>query len=626
MWTLRTTAGRGRLVRIVQSAAPQSCVDGRRGGARGALASAIVTVLRELEFLRRLALAAGETPDATSLVRLVISETTGAMGVDVCSVYLLEAGARTLVLTATNGLSQTGVGRVRLRIGEGVTGTAAGERRPVVVADVRQEPRFRWLAGVDQARFVAMCSVPIISAERLVGVLNVQTDEPREFGEDEVRFLAAIAAQVAGALERAGLQERLERQVADLRRSEEIHRRFTELALNGGGLGAICDEIARQSGGPIALYDDEGERLAPEGLDTLPVRLPAPREGECEGAEVRAVRAGRDILGWLAVGPGEDVPADVRRRAHEHGLTVLALELSRERAAAEAERRLRGDLVEELLSTTMTEADAARLAARAARLGYRLRRDMWVLVVEPDEPSAARALAERTSATRLMRAVSAAAETRNPGSMVVERGGALVILVPEPAEPDDAERCALAVLAAAGQLTGGASFSCGVSRDRGGPVAFHALVEQARLAIRVGRRLQRVGEVHAYRRLGAERLLLAVSPAEDLHDFVEEWLGPLERQRAQGRAAAPLVETIEALAGAGWSPSGAARRLNVHVNTLLYRVQRAREVTGRDLDDPDVRLAMTLALRARTLIGTPEPVERRPARAGRAGALSGAGR
>ena len=81
--------------------------------------------LLELEFLQRLALAAAQTLDPPSLVRLVISETTEAMGVDVCSVYLAEPDGRTLVLSATNGLSQGGVGRVRLRVGEGITGHAA---------------------------------------------------------------------------------------------------------------------------------------------------------------------------------------------------------------------------------------------------------------------------------------------------------------------------------------------------------------------------------------------------------------------------------------------------------------------------------------------------------------------
>lgn len=567
---------------------------------------AVMDPIRELEFLQRLALQAAQTLDAPSLVRLVINETTEALGVDVCSVYLKEPAGEDLVLTATNGLSTTGVGRVRLRVGEGITGWAAHERRPITVADVRDEQRFRWLAGVDQARFVSMCSVPIISADRLVGVLNVQTDVHRDFAEDEVAFLGAIAAQVAGVLERSSLQARLESQVADLRRSEEIHRRFTELALAGRGIPAICTEIAHQAGAAVCLYDDEGERLAAAGEDgELPARLAAGpgTTPSLNGVRVEPVRAGAEVLAWLAVHEGPDTPDRVRRRAVEHGVTVLALELSRRRAAAEAERRLRGDLVEELLARSPSEADAARLTEQAARLGYRLRSRMWVLVVEPDDTAAAAALGTRSTASRVVRAIAAVGEQSHPGTLVVERAGTLVMLVPDPAPPEQIERLALAVLTTAGQLTAGSSFCCGVSGESGGPARLHDLSEQARLAVRVGRRLQRTGEVMSYRRLGAERLLMAAHSGDQLAEFVEEWLGPLQRQERRGRAAAPLVETIDALTRTSWSPRAAARALNVHVNTLLYRLQRARDLTQRDLDDPDVRLALALALRARTLLG-----------------------
>ena len=118
----------------------------------------------EIRFLQRLALTAASTASMGDLVRLVIAETTEAIGSDVCSVYLVDPADGRLVLTATNGLAQDGVGRVRLDVGEGVTGWAAAERRPVVVPDVREEPRFRWLEEVDQARFVSMCSVPILAA------------------------------------------------------------------------------------------------------------------------------------------------------------------------------------------------------------------------------------------------------------------------------------------------------------------------------------------------------------------------------------------------------------------------------------------------------------------------------
>ena len=157
----------------------------------------------EILFLQRLALTVASTATMNDLVRLVIAETTEALATDVCSVYLIDPDDGRLVLAATNGLLQEAVGRVRLALGEGVTGWAAEDRRPAVVADVRAEPRFRWLDDVDQTRFVSMCSVPIAAGDRLVGVLNVQTERRREFSGADVAFLSAIAAQVAGVLARA---------------------------------------------------------------------------------------------------------------------------------------------------------------------------------------------------------------------------------------------------------------------------------------------------------------------------------------------------------------------------------------------------------------------------------------
>src|SRR5205085_1255641 len=100
------------------------------------------------------------------------------------------------------------------------------------------------------------------------------------------------------------------------------------------------------------------------------------------------VRAGSEVLGVLAV----DVPEgafdeDGRRRALQHGSTVLALEMSKERASAEVERRLRGDLVEQLLAGGLEEDEAERLAHQAERLG-RLAQQATAVVLKPGTVSA----------------------------------------------------------------------------------------------------------------------------------------------------------------------------------------------------------------------------------------------
>jgi putative methionine-R-sulfoxide reductase with GAF domain len=320
--------------------------------------------LRELLFLQRLSKAAASTIEPDALLELIISETTGAMVVEVCSLFLYDPTGDDLVLTATNGLDAQNVGKARMNVGDGVTGWVALHRQPLVVPDVTQEPRFQWIRGVDQKRLTAMLSVPILAGSRMIGVVNVQSEERREFEPADIDFLTAIAGQVAGIIERSEMQRRLEAQLEEIRGSQAIHERFTALALAGAGTGAILEAIATLRGARVELFDPAGFRLeragqSPRGQGLgvsrleIPTSLTASSSGEpveiTAGKPPRtltltAIRAGDELLGVLAA-DAAPVEHPNRRRALEHGATVLALELAKERAAAEVERRLRGDLV-----------------------------------------------------------------------------------------------------------------------------------------------------------------------------------------------------------------------------------------------------------------------------------------
>jgi GAF domain-containing protein len=394
--------------------------------------------LRELEFLQRLSQSAASTRDSEELVELIIRETTSAVGTDVCSLYLLAARGPDLVLTATNGLNERMVGRVAMRVGEGVTGWVAETREPTTVLDVTREPHWKWVPGLDEERFTSMLSVPIESGPRLVGVINVQSVERREFTIDDVDFLRAIAGQVAGILERSELQRRLEAQLAEIRLSHDIHERFTRLSLEGAGISAILEAVGVLAGGRAALYSVEGFRVRGTGekSERLPSRIALPAIVLSSGIrEVRVaagrpsrpfdvvpVRAGADLLGVLAVAvPEEPVDDEGRRRALEHGSTVLALELSKERAAAEVERRLRGDLVEEVLAGGLDAEEAERLARQAERLGHRLPHRAWAIVLEPDDAESEAEMAGGARLDRLDRVLSDLVRRQLPGALTVVR-------------------------------------------------------------------------------------------------------------------------------------------------------------------------------------------------------------
>jgi len=573
---------------------------------------------RELGFLVRLAQAAASTQKPDELLALIIRETTTAMGTDVCSLYLLMPSGRELLLTATNGLNENMVGKVKMKVGEGITGFVAETRSPAVVADVSRDPHWKWVPGLDEDRFHSMLSVPIESGPRLVGVLNAQAAELREFNAGDIDFLRAIAGQVAGILERSELQRRLEAQLSEIQMSHDIHERFTKLSLEGAGIRSILEAVGALAGGPAALYSPDGYRVrgVGEASDGMPPRLHVPSAVSQAGArEVRInagrparamdlvpVRAGPDVLGLLAVGIADQAAdSEGRVRALEHGSTVLALELSKERAAAEVERRLRGDLVEEMLAGGLEGDEAERIARQAERLGHRLPHRAWVVVLEPDDDETEAAVSTRGD--RLDAALSGLIRSRMPDALALVRTASAVFLVPDEVAPDLAacEKLAGQILAAATPVMKPGTASVGIGNLANSVAELARSHVEARQALRLTRRAGGRGRVASYRSLGAFRLLLEVQSPDALRRFVEELLGPL-LQYAQSRDT-PLLETLEALSARRWIRRAAARQLGIHINSMSYRVERIQTLTGLSLDDPETRVAISIALRARAMLG-----------------------
>jgi sugar diacid utilization regulator/putative methionine-R-sulfoxide reductase with GAF domain len=582
------------------------------------------TSLRELLFLQRLSKAAASTMEPDALLELIIAETTGAMEVEVCSIYLYEESTDDVVLTATNGLDTGNIGRARLKSGQGVTGWVAANRQPLVVPDVTREPRFQFLRGVDQKRLLAMLSVPIVAGERAIGVVNVQSEERRDFDRADIDFLSAIAGQVAGIIERSEMQRRLKAQLDEIRGSQAIHERFTALALAGAGPGAILEAIGALREARVDLFDPSGFRLEGPGAAQLGVsRIEIPsallRGSSSEPIEVTAgrparpvsltpIRAGDDLLAVLASEVAGDEEPN-QQRALEHGATVLALELVKERTAAEVERRLRGDLLEELLSHGMGPEEAARLATQAERLGYRVAGRSWVVVVEPDDEGAVAALESRSTQDRLHALVTDLTVRRFPGSLVVTRPASFVLLIPvaeegdaapSPAELRTLEGFGDMVLKTIDRVVHNGAFSLGIGNATQAVHDLPRAHDEARQSLRLARRGGATGRVSSYRNLGAFRLLLEVQNPLAVRRFVDETLGPLLRYQ-QGRRT-PLVETLEALSAHHWNRRAAARALHLHVNSLSYRVTRIEQLLGVSLEDAETRVALSIALRARTLM------------------------
>ena len=212
-----------------------------------------------LAFLHELAQLATQARDWDELMRTLVDRTTIALGVEVCSFYLLNRDGERLTLAATNGLDPDQVGRVSLALGEGLTGRAAEAREPVQSTDVTVDPRFSWVRGFDIQGLHAMLSVPLVWNEAVVGVLNVQSTGIREFSREDVDLLSTIAALLAGIVEKGRMQAEAEAQLdrlsqLDAARAELLavvtHELRTPLAVVRAYVDLLADAAATNAAGP----------------------------------------------------------------------------------------------------------------------------------------------------------------------------------------------------------------------------------------------------------------------------------------------------------------------------------------------------------------------------------------
>ncbi|TMD07513.1 MAG: hypothetical protein E6J02_06885, partial [Chloroflexi bacterium] len=195
------------------------------------------------------------------------------------------------------------------------------------------------------------------------------------------------------------------------------------------------------------------------------------------------------------------------------------------------------------------------------------------------------------------------ANRRLGGALTLTRSASAVLMAPEDAAGDLAavERLAARAheIVAPILRPGTASVGIGNLAESVGELARSHL--EARQALRLSRRAGMRAKVTSYRSLGAFRLLLEVQSPDALRRFVQEVLGPLLKYEESRET--PLLQTLETLAGARWVRRAAARELGIHVNSMSYRVERIEEIAGLRLDEPETRVAVAIALRARTMLG-----------------------
>jgi len=204
----------------------------------------LVARATQLDGLHRIISAANSTLDLDSSLQTVAETVAQVMNVEACSIYLYDKHRDELVLRATHGLNRAAVGQVVARLGEGVTGWAAQLGYPVAVHDVHKDSRYQREPQLGEELFRSMLAVPIVlfsaerfqfSADKLQGVINVQTIVPRDFTQEEISFVETAAGELAFFIANAKLYQQTD---------ERLHQKLRELTT----LQQVSKSIAEQIG------------------------------------------------------------------------------------------------------------------------------------------------------------------------------------------------------------------------------------------------------------------------------------------------------------------------------------------------------------------------------------------
>jgi sugar diacid utilization regulator len=262
--------------------------------------------------------------------------------------------------------------------------------------------------------------------------------------------------------------------------------------------------------------------------------------------------------------------------ALEHGATIAAMELSRLRSLGETQLRLGRDLLEDLLAGV----DPQLAMGRARALGWNLQQPRRIAVVEPVDATA--------DEDRLVGAVRRALRDDVAGWLLTTRAGAVVVLADGETDWEEFRSTVVRNFDGACRIGVGGLASEVVDVPRS-----H---REARLSLKMGDASANDREVTAFDDLGVFRLLAEVEETASVERFVSTWLGPLLEYDA--RKPADLVPTLSRFLELGQAYDATSEALAIHRSTLKYRLQRIREISQRDLSDPDTQFNLQLATRA----------------------------
>jgi sigma-B regulation protein RsbU (phosphoserine phosphatase) len=213
-----------------------------------------------LDFLLEVSAVMAQTLDLDQLSANVAEVVQRVLPYDLFALLLYNEKRRDLRIRYALGHREEVIRNLSVALGEGVTGAAAAQREPVLVGDVRKDPRY--LNTVDAVR--TELAVPMTARGRLVGVIDLQSTRVNAYSEYDRALLRLIAARVAVAIDNARLYYRVDRQNRTLKTLANISREFSSILDLNALLPKIINtmrELINYDAFSILLVDSDAKAL-----------------------------------------------------------------------------------------------------------------------------------------------------------------------------------------------------------------------------------------------------------------------------------------------------------------------------------------------------------------------------
>ncbi|MGV9805795.1 helix-turn-helix domain-containing protein [Micromonospora chersina] len=551
---------------------------------------------RELTALYETAGDLSSLRDVEEVLQAIVARARGLLGTEAAYLMLIDEQRGDTYVRVTDGIHTDAFRTARLAMGAGLGGLVAQTRQPYATPDYPHDKRF--VHTVDEVvggeGLIAVLGVPLLLREKVIGVLFAANRRERPFADAEVALLISLATHAAIAIETASLFADVRAHGDLMERAADVHERLTTVAAEGGQLPEVAAVVAEVLGADVIVADPGLRVLASAG----PL---APAAGDpVTGAVAETCRSAITTRATAATREGCAAPVVVDsqvlavlvacrgglgvddQRTVERAALVAAILLLTERQLAEAEHRVRGDLLTELLADAQPDPDGLRRRARL--LGWDLDRPHAVVVAYP----------ERAEDRRIVASALASWAARC-GGLCGEHGRDIVVLLPgtDPACAGPAAVDRLRRAVAAPVTVGAAGLGAG-------PAGLRDAHRDARHCVDVLCALGRVGTAASPPDLGAFGLLFGPAGRERVAAFVQRTLGPLvayDTQRGSG-----LLRTVEAYFDADGSHVRAAAALFIHVNTLYQRIERINALLGEGWRTGAEGLQVQLAVKLHRIV------------------------